>query len=53
MQRGEKLSGRSVSNGSYRWFGKPLLMVVCAGLFAVVIGLAARHSGWMAGWRGC
>ena len=47
MQRGEKLSGRSVSNGLHRWFGKPMLMMGCAGLFAVLAGFVmAVHSGW-------
>jgi len=46
MQRSEKLSGRSVSTGSRRWFSKPMLLMGCVGLFAAVVGLAmAVHSG--------
>jgi len=46
MQRGEKLSGRSVFDDGHHCFGKPLLSVSRAGLFAAAIGLAAMHSGW-------
>src|SRR5690349_11611947 len=42
MQRGEKLSGRSVSNGSHCRFVRPLLVVVGAGLFAALIGLSMK-----------
>lgn len=46
MQRGEKLSGRIVSNGIQLWFSKSVLTVGCAVLFAgLAILVIVVHSG--------